>query len=398
MKKIGLGVIGAGDRSIGYLKGTFTKLQEEGIASVVGVADTNSVRAAEGQKDLNAAACFTDYQKLLAMDELDAVFIMTPDYPHAPIVLDTLAAGKHIYCEKPMATTIEDCNAIVKAAKNAPGLFFAGHNVRFGPTGPVVNKMIKEGRLGAVRMVWARRFVQGAKYWHRWHRDKQKSGGLLVHKGCHYLDQMNWHSLSRPRYVAAFGGLDVYKTRPNAPKRCLECKEHCAHFMDLTTNERHGRYFLNAEREDGYIRDLCVFAPGATVFDNATVNVQYANGIRGTYMECHFAAISDRETEVGVVGDDGLVLVSRSWDGELQIRFEDAKTHKAELVSPDTSKPMGDERAVRAFVTCVQNNSKPESGYEAGWDSAALGITAQKAAAEMKIYEIIAEDGIVRAI
>lgn len=404
MKKFQLGVIGAGDRAVGYLKGIFGKLRDEGTAEVLGVADINPVRAREGQKDLGAKHAFEDYRKLLDLKELDAVFIMTPDFTHAPIVQDAQAAGKHIYCEKPMATTLEACNDIVMAAEKAGVIFFAGHNVRYGNTGRTMHRLIMEGKIGNLRMVWARRFVEGAKYWHRWHRDKTKSGGLLVHKGCHYMDQMNWHSNSRPRYVAAFGGLNVHTPRDNMPKRCSECQEKCPHYMDIG-KDRHERYFLNAEKHDGYIRDLCVYAPGATVFDNAVVAIEYANEVRGTYMECHFAPISDMETEVGAVGDEGLLVRSRHSIGSsgaieknAVIRFESTKTKTAEIVPIDDIKPAGDEATVRAFIDCLNRGEQPESSYEDGWDSAVLGIAAQTAAAERKTVEILPESRQIRII
>ncbi len=388
MSTIGLGVIGTGDRAIGYLQGTFKKFRAEKIAEVIGVADINPIRAAEGGKDLEAPHSFTDYRQLLELPGLDAVFVMTPDFTHAPIVLDALAAGKHVYCEKPMATTVEDCNAIASSAAKGKGVFFAGHNVRFGEAGRTLHRLIKEGRIGKLRMVWARRFVEGAKYWHRWHRERGKSGGLLVHKGCHYMDQMNWHSGSRPRFVAAFGGLDVHAPRPDMPRRCLECANHCQHYIDIT-KERHGRYFWKADEHDSYMRDQCVYAPGASVFDNAVVAIEYANGVRGTYMECHFAPISDFETEVGAVGDEGLLLHSKTIDKVAQIRFESAKTRKAEILPFDGIKPAGDEAALRAFIECIRRGEQPESGYEAGWDSAVLGIAAQTAAAARRTVEIM---------
>lgn len=397
MQTLGLGVIGTGDRAVGYLQGIFGQLRAEKTAEVMGVADINPVRAAEGQKDLQAQQSFTDYRKLLELDKLDAVFVMTPDFTHAPIVLDALAAGKHVYCEKPMATTVEDCGAIAAAAAKARGIFFAGHNVRFGDAGRTFHRLIKDGKIGRLRMIWARRFVEGAKYWHRWHRERAKSGGLLVHKGCHYMDQMNWHSGSRPRYVAAFGGLDVHTPRANMPRRCLECQEHCPHYIDIT-KDRHGRYFWNADKHDGYIRDLCVYAPGASVFDNAVVAIEYANGVRGTYMECHFAPISDFETEVGAVGDEGLMLFSKNVEKVAQLRFESAKTRTAEVLPLDGIKPAGDEAAVRAFIDCVRRGEAPESGYEAGWDSAVLGIAAQTAAAARRTVEILPESRSIRLL
>ena len=177
MSAIGLGVIGTGDRAVGYLQRIFKTLSDEKAAKVVGVADINPVRAAEGGKDLGAGQAFTDYRKLLELPQLDAVFVMTPDFTHAPIVLDAIAAGKHVFCEKPRATTVEDSNAIVSAASKGKSIFLAGHNVRFGDAGRTVHRLIKEGKIGKLQMVWARRFVEGAKYWHRWHRDRASPVG-----------------------------------------------------------------------------------------------------------------------------------------------------------------------------------------------------------------------------
>lgn len=390
MKTIGLGVIGTGDRAIGYLQGIFNSLVTEDAARVVGVMDKNSVRASEAAKDLRAEAVFNDHQKLLAADGLDAVFIMTPDHAHAPLVVDALQAGKHVFCEKPMATTLDDCNRIADAVAQASGIFFAGHNVRFGPMGGTLKRALGEGRVGKVRVVFARRYVDGAKYWHRWHRSTACSGGLLVHKGCHYLDQMNWYSEGRPQYVSAFGGQDVHtpSRRPNAPQRCSECDDPCPHYLDLSANERRTRYFLNAEHEDGYFADQCVYAPGADVFDNAVVNVEYDNGVRGSYMECHFAPISDLASELGVVGDEGMLHLRARSDRTFELIHMSAHDQTVEVLPLDRTKPVGDEATIRAFVECARENRQPESGLEAGWDSAILGIAAQASASLRKVMQI----------
>jgi len=388
MSVMGLGVIGTGSRAIGYLQGVFNALVDENAVRVVGVMDANSVRAAEGCKDLRAARVFADHRALLEADGLDAVFVMTPDYTHAPLVVDALDAGKHVFCEKPMATTLEDCNRIAEAAHSASGIFFAGHNVRFG-LGRTMIRELRAGRVGPVRVVFGRRFVQGAKYWHRWHRSRAGSGGLLVHKGCHWMDQMNWYAGGRPRFISAFGGQDVHipSRRPNAPRRCLECDHHCPHYKDIKANERTVRYFLNAEHEDGYLADLCVYAPGADVFDNAFVNVEYDNGVRGNYMECHFAPISDYSTELGVVGDDGMLHLRRGVS-DFDVVYTCAKTQKAEIIPLDLEKPVGDEATIRAFVDCARKGEKPESDVEAGWDSAVMGVAAEASARRRKIMEI----------
>lgn len=398
MSVMGLGVIGTGSRAIGYLQRVFNALVDEKAAQVVGVMDANSVRAAEGGKDLRAAHVYKDHQALLEADGLDAVFIMTPDNVHAPLVVDALNAGKHVFCEKPMATTLEACNAIAKAAEKAPGIFFAGHNVRFG-LGRTMIREIRKGRAGPIRMVFGRRFVRGAKYWHRWHRSRAGSGGLLVHKGCHWMDQMNWYADGHPKFISAFGGQDVHTPdrRPNAPRRCLECDDHCEHYKDIKAKDHSVRYFLNAEHEDGYLADLCVYAPGADVFDNAVVNVQYDNGVRGNYMECHFAPISDLATELGVVGDDGMLHLRHS-AGNFDILFTCAKTQTTENIPLDLEKPVGDEATIRAFVDCARKGERPESDVEAGWDSAVMGIVAEESARSGRTMEILREERTFRPV
>ncbi len=383
MVKIGVGIVGTGDRAIGYLQDTFEEMTDDGRIEVVGVADVNPVRAREAQKDLRASKWFEDYRELLEEDDLQAVYVMTPESVHADIVVDALDAGLHVYCEKPMATTLEACNRIVEAAKRSEGIFFPGLNARYGENVVTMRRVIEEGQIGEVQMVWARRFVEGAKFWHRWHRKKINSGGLLVHKGCHFMDQMNLFSGGRPRYVSAFGGMDVYRPREDAPRRCLECDEHCDHYLDIEADERRKRYFLDAEQEDGYIRDLCVYAPGSDVYDNAVVALEYDNSVRGTYMECHFASVSDVDSESGAVGDEGLIKGSFRQDKTLEIRLENRKNHTVELIPSK-----GGRNTVVMFIEHIEQGLEPECDEEVGWDSAVVGVAGQKSAAARKTVEI----------
>lgn len=83
---------------------------------LVAVCDINEERAAEIAEKYQAQA-FTDYKELLKMDELDAVSVCTPNYLHAPISIDALNAGKHVLCEKPMATSKEEAEQMIQAAK-----------------------------------------------------------------------------------------------------------------------------------------------------------------------------------------------------------------------------------------------------------------------------------------
>ncbi len=100
---------------------------------------------------------FKDYRKLLELKEIDAVIIGTPDHWHCLILCDALSAGKHVYCEKPLANSIEECNVMLKAAKRAGKIVQIGQWQRSGGHYQQAHNYLKTGKLGNIRLVkcWA---------------------------------------------------------------------------------------------------------------------------------------------------------------------------------------------------------------------------------------------------
>ena len=385
---INIGLIGTGGRGVSLAQ-QINKLNKGRISAL---ADINPVRLKEAATDLNVSSEYTfdNYEELLELDNLEGVIIATPDNVHYKPALAAVKKGKHVYCEKGMATTVNDCTEIVKAAEKSEKIFYVGHNVRFMKTSRKLHELIETGELGKVHMVWARRFVEGAKYWHRWHRYKEKSGGLLVHKGSHYLDQLNWNSQSRPRRVTAFGELSVYQGEEDAPRRCKECdqKADCPYSWNIEEGKAR-RYYLNAEKEDGYIWDTCVYYPGSDVFDNATVMVQYDNGVKGTYMECHFAPYHDEDSEIGAIGNKGEAIAYPAKNEVIFKKRKPKERHKIELSSNTGGHGGADLLILKDYLKCIQNECQPASDAVAGWDSAVVGRLAQLSAEnEGKLFNI----------
>jgi len=87
----------------------------------------------------------TDYREILANPEVDAVFVCTPDHLHAEHAVAALNAGKHVFLEKPMATTIADCDAIIEAAARTGAKLYVGHNMRFFPVVRKMRELIEAG-------------------------------------------------------------------------------------------------------------------------------------------------------------------------------------------------------------------------------------------------------------
>lgn len=132
---------------------------------------------------------YTDYSELLADPQLDAVSITTMWDQHAAPTLAALQAGKHVFLEKPMASTMTDCQAIVEAAHKAPGNFMVGHICRFNPRYAAAKAAIAEGRIGKIVSMYARRNLP------RWVvSDILNKIGPIIGDGVHDTDLMLWYS------------------------------------------------------------------------------------------------------------------------------------------------------------------------------------------------------------
>jgi predicted dehydrogenase len=156
--KINFGLIGAKGMGWSNMSAFF------GIPEVqcLAIADVDQSvldqRSAEVEKARgNKPKVFKDYRKLLEMKELDAVIIGTPDHWHCLPFVDALSAGKHVYVEKPIANTIEECNLMVKAAKRYGKITQTGQWQRSGSHYEKAIAYLESGKIGRVRLVkcWA---------------------------------------------------------------------------------------------------------------------------------------------------------------------------------------------------------------------------------------------------
>lgn len=141
---------------------------------------------------------YTDYRQLLADEEVDAVSIVTHIYDHRDITIDALRAGKHVLLEKPMAPDVDQCDAILAAARTARGLFMVGHICRFDPRVTLAKEAIAAGRIGRIISMHARRNL--SKWIGRQVLDKISA---LMGDGIHDVDLMLWFSQARPLSVYA---------------------------------------------------------------------------------------------------------------------------------------------------------------------------------------------------
>src|SRR5699024_11391992 len=104
-------------------------------------------------------ALVDDVDQLLAGHDVDAVMVLTPDFAHAEVALKTLRAGLPTFCEKPMAISVEDTDAMLALAEEERARLYVGHNMRHMPVIRQMKDIVDSGRIGRVRAIWCRHFV-----------------------------------------------------------------------------------------------------------------------------------------------------------------------------------------------------------------------------------------------
>ena len=149
MRKVRIGVIGAGSFSEFHLDGITKGKLGELVAISVCVVENAKKRAEEyGITDY-----YEDYHDLLARDDIEAVTLPLPDQVHAQIAIDALKAGKHVLCEKPMALNMEDCTAMIKAADETGMKLMIGQICRYTPAFKRAKELVESGEIGELFFV-----------------------------------------------------------------------------------------------------------------------------------------------------------------------------------------------------------------------------------------------------
>ncbi|MDE0184156.1 MAG: Gfo/Idh/MocA family oxidoreductase [Candidatus Poribacteria bacterium] len=204
MQKINVGIVGAG--AIGKAKHLVSHREVEGV-SVIAVCDIDEERARYCAHDYDIEHVFTDYHQLIAMPEIDAISVCTPNNFHAAPTIAALNAGKHVICEKPLAGNAEDGQAMVNAARASGKILQIGLQSRFGKGARTLRKLWEEGLFGHVyyaRAVTMRRRGMGLSP--TFMVKSISGGGPLIDIGVHELDVLLW-MIGCPKPVEVFGSV-----------------------------------------------------------------------------------------------------------------------------------------------------------------------------------------------
>jgi predicted dehydrogenase len=360
---VACGVVGLGLRG----KELLTTLGRFPNATLAGICDTYEPFVTRAKESAPNAATFSDYKQMLDKKEIEAVFVATPSPQHKDIVLAALQAGKHVYCEAPMATAVEDCKAIAKSSVAEKQIFQIGQQLRANPLRKHVNGFVKSGALGDVveaRAQWHKR-----QSWKRaaptpereaelnWKISSKTSAGLLGEVGLHQLDLMSWYMGGLPTSVTGCGGTLAWKDGRDVADT-VQCIVEYPNGARLIYDATLGNSFDGAyEVIQGGDSAIMMRGPHAWMIREAD----------STMLGWEVYA---RKEQVG--DETGIVLLADS----TKLLQEGKEPGKESVV--DTGK---DDLyfAVEEFLTNVRTGAKPSCGPLEGFRAAVAAIKANEA-------------------
>lgn len=364
MDKLRVGVIGVSGR--GGLARQWHQPQDGGRALLVAGADVNQDFLDRFAAEVDGAFTTTDYRRLLERPDVDAVAVTSPDYCHEEHAVAALEAGKHVFCEKPLAITTAGCDRILEAWRASGKCLMVGFNMRYMNIFRVMKEIIDSGVIGEIKAVWVRHFVGhgGHFYYHDWHATRRGATSLLLQKGSHDIDMIHWLTGRYTTRVTAFGALSWYGGDKPNDLTCPTCPERDTCVDVQTPWPGH---------------ELCAFRQEIDVEDNNMVLMQLDGGILASYLQCHFTP--DYHRNYVFIGTEGRLENSEP-DMKVWVRTRRSGTwrelaNRTYDVKPATGSHAGADPVIaKDFLDMVLDGRQPLATPLAGRNSVAVGCAA----------------------
>ena len=381
---VNVGVVGLGAWGREILA-TLSRLDS---AAVTAICDTYEPYLGKGREIAPRAALLADYRRLLDSPAVEAVVVATPSHLHRDIALQAIQAGKHVYCEAPLASTVDDARAIAMAGRGMAKLTFqAGLQGRSNALYRHVSQFVRSGVLGrpvSVAAQWNKK-----QSWRRpaptparesemnWRLSNRTSAGLLGEVGIHQLDLISWYLKSLPTAVMGFSSIAGWNDGRDVP-------------------------------------------------DTVNCILDYPDGVRASFASTLANSFSDSYTLFQGTNSSLMMREKRGWmvkeadspllGWEVYARKEAINNETGICMVADATKlleagkepgkegplePVRDAlyRALEDFTRCIREGSRPACGATEGYQAAVVAIVANEASRsgtrilyQAKMFELSKED------
>ncbi|MBD3648513.1 MAG: Gfo/Idh/MocA family oxidoreductase [Pseudomonadales bacterium] len=333
--------------------------------------DENSVRRTRETLGKQIPA-FDSIDGLLETD-CQWVMIASWNAVHAEQTLAAFAAGKHVFCQKPLATNLDDCLAMRSACRDSGRSFAIGFTLRYSPHYRKLKELISGGVIGDVISLEFNEtldFNHGGYIMGDWRRLAGNAGSHLLEKCCHDIDIVNWLVGSRASRVSSFGGRNFFNP------------ENEFHMERLGVDEQ-GRPAYQTWR--GTVGEN-PFTADKDIIDNQVVCMEFANQVRATFhINCN-TAIPERR--LYVCGTEGTIR-SDVISGQLELQrigFDTRKEDHATGVSGMHGE--GDAVLAAELVATMMGSGEMSAGIDEGLASAVTCFAIDQAMATGQVVDL----------
>ena len=370
MEKKRIAVIGCGNRGNGVVK-RLLEAAGEGLEIVsVFDPDPESVAICLENWQMPGARKAATYQEAIAAPGVDWVMVFSPNAFHCEHVTAAFAAGKNVFSEKPLATSIDDCQTMYDAWKKSGKLFATGFVLRYAPIYRKAKEILDSGTIGKLLSIAANENISpghGGYIMSNWRRFKKFAGPHILEKCCHDLDLLIWFAGSLPARVAAFGGLQFFVPE-NQPLQ-----------------ERYGWECFNVARWRDAHGAKSPFTSDKDLLDTQVAIADFRNGVKINFQATMYNAIAERRMYFACTEGTMILDLYRM---ELAYRkLNEREIHQLPFGGAD-GHGGGDAQIMREFWESVRDNSTPKCGGSEGLESAVFAMALDQAMIEKQVIEL----------
>ncbi|HEX7858949.1 MAG TPA: Gfo/Idh/MocA family oxidoreductase [Verrucomicrobiae bacterium] len=373
-----------------------TNLSRIQQANIAAISDTYSAYLNRTGRQAPKAAKVTEYKKLLDDKNIDAIIVATPTHQHKDIVLQALQAGKHVYCEAPLAHTIEDARTIAKAARDAKKSYFqAGLQQRSDPEIVHILNFVRAGAAGTAFL--ARSQYHKKNSWRRsspdanfektlnWRLDNQTSIGLVGELGIHNIDAASWFLNMRPQAVTGFGSTILWNDGRNVPDTSQTVIDYA----------RGARMLYDATLANSFDSEYDIYyGTDATVMlrdrrgwmfkevDSPLLGWEvYAR--KETFFKEVGIVLAANATKLAAQGENAIIDTQVATQGSLYYALEafvvNADLIKSGVTEFTTNFGADDQSALGDYLMDISKNHLPAAGWKEGYEATVTAIKAHEA-------------------
>ena len=280
-------------------------------AELIAMCDPMEAGLKAAQDEISVKYAYTDYRDVMKNDEIDAVVVVTPTQFHRDIVVAAANAGKHVFCEKPMASTPEECDEMIEACRKNNVKLQMGFMRRFDRNFRRGKELVEAGAVGEVAMLKSNTY--GPSEPKEWMYDIRKNQGPIGEVNSHDLDIVRWYAGSEPKKIYAVGN-----------------------------------NFRSPEKAEEY----------PDYYDSCSLTIEFENGVIGVVTGAQYVQYGyDARTEI--LGTNGIVKVGTQNANSVEVVTKDMNIIADSMDSWRTLFREAYVAEAQAFVDAIVHDTEP---------------------------------------